>query len=376
MYTAFLKNIKGDKVIWGVIIVLFLFSLLTIYSTTSVLAKPRTSYLISQFGFVFAAFIAVYIMHIIPVGLYRNFAKPSLVLGALLVVVMLLFGVTENDATRWLRIPGIGIKFQPIDLARIAVILYTAKIMESEDLNSFRDFFKKLLIPLGIIFLLFLMAGISTALLMALTVFALWFVGGIKTGHLVKSFGIFVAALSLIVVIDRATPLNLIRSETGESRLTNFFSGIESKQTRISKIAIAQGGVFGAGPGNSELRSHIDLPFSDFVYPVIIEEYGVAGGVSVMLLYLILLFRVIVIARSCKRVFTMIMVLGLVFMITFQAMVNMSVAVGIFPLTGQTLPMISKGGTSIVTFGMALGMILAVSRATEERDMKQQINKQ
>ncbi|MCL2098172.1 MAG: FtsW/RodA/SpoVE family cell cycle protein [Bacteroidales bacterium] len=376
MYTSFLKNIKGDKVIWGVVIFLFLFSFLVIYSSTSALAAARgtttTAYLIKQFIYVFIAFVVMYLMHIIPIGWYRRFAALFFVAGGLLILVTLAFGKTLNDSTRWLYLP-FGLTFQPADIARIGVILFTAKIMESYDLSSFRDFVKKLLLPVSIIFLLIIWSSTSTALLLAFTLAVLLFIGGIKTAHLLKTAGILVVALAFVVLIGKTTHW-FPRVETAVNRVETFFAGNnnggDNLQKIQSKVAIAKGGIIGVGPGRSTQRLILPHPYSDFIYAIIIEEYGIVGGLSVILLYLILLFRAIVIARSCTRVFSMVLVLGLVFMITLQAIVNMGVAVGIFPITGQPLPLLSQGGSSLITFCIALGMVLAVSRATEERDIK------
>ena len=380
MYTSFLKNIKGDKVIWGVVLFLFLFSLLVIYSSTNALAAAKgtttTAYLIKQCAYVFIAFIFMYFMHIIPIGWYRRLAIPALAISVLLILATFFFGIKLNDGTRWFPLP-FGLTFQPSDIARIAIVLFTARIMEIYDLSSFCDFAKKLLLPVSIIFLLVIWSSTSTALLLAFTLAILLFVGGIKISHLLKTTGILVVLLACIVLIGKTTNW-FPRVETAINRVETFFSKSDTNKGDVfqitqSKVAVAKGG-WGVGPGNSTQRLILPHPYSDFIYAIIIEEYGVAGGVAVILLYLILLFRAIVIARSCTRVFPMIMVLGLVFMITFQAMVNMGVAVGILPVTGQPLPLLSQGGSSLITFCMALGMVLAVSRAAEERDMKPQIN--
>ncbi len=378
MYTSLLKNIKGDKVIWGVVIFLFLFSLLTIYSSTSAISAQdgmptTTGFLIRQIAFVLVAFGAMYLAHIVPIGWYRRFAVPLLVISILMLLAAILFGTTINGSPRWLPIPGFRRTFQPADIARIAVVLYVAKTMESYDLSSFRDFAKKLLLPVGIVFILIMWSSTSTALILAIILFALFFVGGIKTGHLLKVAAAVVLLLAFVVLIGKTTSW-FPRIETAVHRMETFWSkeneGDKSSkfQSEQSMIAVAKGG-WGQGPGNSTQRFVLPHPYSDFVYAIIIEEYGIAGGVIILLLYLILLFRAIVIARSCTRVFPMIVVLGLVFLITFQAIINMGVAVGIFPVTGQPLPLLSQGGSSLVSLAIALGIVLAVSRATEERSM-------
>lgn len=379
MFASVLKNIKGDKVIWAVILLLSLVSILAIYSSTSQLAYTQgdsaSVYLWKQVAFVVVGFMAIYLAHIVPIGWYRRLALPILVIGILLVLFTFIFGVTLNEGQRWLRLPLIGLTFQPADVARIALILYVAKVMENEELNTFKEFFIKLLVPVGIVFLLVFWSSTSTSLLLLLTLFALMFVGRIKMSYLWRVAGIVVLLLGLVVLIGETTDW-LPRYATAKQRLETFSAGEKTDdgntfQSDQSKIAIATGGITGKGPGNSTQRNVLPHSYSDFIYAIIIEEYGVLGGVVVMVLYWILLFRSVVIARSCTRVFPQIVVLGLVLSIVFQALLNMGVAVGIFPVTGQTLPLVSLGGSSMLTQSIALGIVLSVSRATEERNIPQ-----
>ncbi len=364
--------------IWTIIILLSLVSILAIYSSTSALAFKRgdstSIYLLKQVVFVGAGFVLIYLAHIVRIGWYRRLATFALGLSVFLLLLTMVIGVSLNDAGRWLRIPIIGFTFQPADIARIALILYMAKVMESESMDNFKDFMLKLMLPVGVIFLLVLWSGTSTALLLILTVFVLMFVGGIKIKHLLKVGAMAVVLVGIVVALGLTTNL-FPRVTTAIHRVETFVNhnaaeeGEDTFQSDQSKIAVATGGISGKGPGNSTQRYVLPHPYSDFIYAIIIEEYGMIGGVLVMFLYWILLFRAIVIARSCTRVFPQIVVLGLVLAIVFQAMLNMGVAVGIFPVTGQTLPLVSLGGSSLLTQSIALGIVLSVSRATEERNI-------
>ncbi len=365
--------------IWAIILLLSLVSILAIYSSTSALAfkhgNTASAYLLKQAIFVVIGFVTIYIAHIIPIGWYRRFALPLLVVSVVLLLLAMFKGVSLNGAERWLSI--FGFTFQPADIARIGLILYVAKVMESEELYIFKEFSIKLLLPIGVIFILIAWSSTSTSLLLLLTLFVLLFIGGIRMNHLLRMIGIGTLLVGLILVIGLNTNW-FPRVTTAVNRVTTFVDEDRAAekntfQSEQAKIAVATGGIFGKGPGNSTQRYVLPHPYSDFIYAIIIEEYGLLGGIVVLGLYWILLFRAIVIARSCTRVFPQVVVLGLVLAIVFQAMLNMAVAVGVIPVTGQTLPLVSLGGSSMLTQSFALGIVLSVSRATEERNMPQPI---
>ncbi len=379
MFASIIRNIKGDKVIWAIILLLSLVSILAIYSSTSALAfkhgNTASAYLLKQVVFVVVGFVTIYIAHIIPIGWYRRLALPLLVVSVVLLLLAMFKGVSLNGAGRWLSI--FGFTFQPADIARIGLILYVAKVMEHEELYVFKEFSIKLLLPIGVIFILIAWSSTSTSLLLLLTLFVLMFIGGVKVGHLLKVAGIGTLLVGLILVIGLNTNW-FPRVTTAVNRVTTFVDKDSADERRTfqpeqAKIAVATGGILGKGPGNSTQRYVLPHPYSDFIYAIIIEEYGLLGGIVVLGLYWILLFRAIVIARSCTRVFPQIVVLGVVLATVFQAMLNMAVAVGVIPVTGQTLPLVSLGGSSMLTQSFALGIVLSVSRATEERNMPQPV---
>jgi cell division protein FtsW len=382
MKTPFLQSFKGDKVIWRVVLALSVVSLLAIYSSSSSLAylKGGTTfeYLLRHFRFVAISIFAIYVVHNIPIAWYRMFAKIILCVSVGLLVLTIVAGVTLNEGTRWLRIPVIGLTFQPADFAKIGIVLYIAKVLEEGGLDTFKKFCIKILVPVAIVCALTLKGSVSATVLLGFTVFVLFYVAGIRYAYMVRTLGLALLALALVVGISQIFPTIFPRlSTTAITRIFNYTSRDDADQEGANfqphkaDVAVASGGLIGKGPGNSTQRHILPHPYSDYVYAIIIEEYGLLGGFVVLMLYLILLYRAVVIARSCTRIFSATTVLGLMLFIVIQAMINMGVAVGIFPVTGQTLPFVSLGGSSLVTTGLALGVILSISRATEERNMPQ-----
>jgi cell division protein FtsW len=364
------QKIKGDKVIWVVIGLLYLSSILAIYSSVGSKGAFMMP-LIKQIVLVLVSVAAIYVSHRIPIGWYRRLAIPTLVISAILLVLIQLVGEQTRGATRVFSL--FGFTFNPTDLAKIGIILYLAKVMESEELSTFKEFVWKILVPVAAIVFLILLGSTSAALLILSAMLIVLVVGEIKTAFLLKSAVIATVFVGLYFA-DGATTTILPRSKTAVSRMTNFLSpknnvNDKSDQLDYSKMAIATGGVIGKGPGHSTQRYVLSQAYSDFIYAIIVEEYGFAGGAFILAIYLVLLFRAVVIARSCTRVFPMLIVLGLVLSVVFQAMLNMCVAVGIAPVTGQPLPLVSLGGSALLTLSISLGIVLAVSRATEERNI-------
>ncbi len=380
MANPFRNSIKGDKIIWFVIGILSLISIIAIFSSTGSLAyrqgQGAFSYLFRQTMFVLIGLAILYAVHNVPIGWFRRMAHPALYISIALLLALFVFGVTLNEGTRWIRI--FGFTFQPSDVAKIGLVLYLAKVLEEGTVTSFREFALRIMLPVSVVCGLILWSGTSTALLLGGTCFLILFIGGIKPSYLMRFAGLGMIAVVLVIALG-LTP----RAETVRSRLVTFVSSnsegesaernkkedARTFQADQAKIAIATGGLTGKGPGNSTQRHIVPHPYSDFIFAIIVEEYGIMGAIVVVFLYWILLYRAIAIARSCTRIFPMITVLGIMLLLVLQAMVNMAVAVGLFPVTGQTLPLISLGGSSLFATSLALGIILSVSRATEERDM-------
>jgi cell division protein FtsW len=367
-------KIKGDKIIWAVILFLCLCSILAIYSSVA----SRDAFmnpLAKQSGLVFFSLGVIFLTHRIPIGLYRRLAIPALAVGVVLLVITPFVGESVRGATRAIYI--LGFTFHPADFAKIGIILYLAKIIESEELGSFKEFAWKVLAPAAVVFFLVLLSSTSAALLFLFMVIIMLFIGEIKKAFLLRTL-LFATVFMGLYFADGATTTILPRSETALNRVKAFFGtdadgdtdrNKKDDQLDYSQMAIATGGVAGKGPGHSTQRYILSQAYSDFIYAIIIEEYGLVGGAVILISYLILLFRAVVIARSCTRVFPMLIVLGFILSIVCQAMLNMCVAVGLTPVTGQPLPLVSLGGSSLVAISISLGIVLAVSRAAEERKM-------
>ncbi len=378
MKTILATYFKGDKVIWMVAFLLTIVSLLVVYSATGSLAYKlkggnTTYYFLKQFMFLGVGFMIMYITHLLPYRIFSKFAQLLLFISIPLLLVTLLFGANLNDASRWLVIPGLGFTIQTSDLAKLALIMYVARTLaqKQDQIKELKETFIPLIARIGLVCMLILPANFSTAALLGLTCTVLLFIGRISLKHLAMVFGLGVVAFGLFLVIAAKTPLGN-RIGTWKHRIENFVDGHGNGgvgyQVEQGKIAIATGGILGKGPGNSTQRNYLPHPYSDFIYAIIIEEYGIVGGIFVLFLYLFLLFRAGVIVRKSKRTFPAFLAIGLTLLLVFQALVNMAVAVHLFPVTGQPLPMVSMGGSSLIFTSVALGIILSVSRSLDEKD--------
>jgi Bacterial cell division membrane protein len=395
--TNLLKKIhfEGDKVIWRIIIFLFLFSILAIFSSSSKLAamdnyKHSTYwYLIHRhLVFLIAGAVAMFLFHRIPISVYKNFSTVAIVASIGLLLYMLMFGETLNDGTRWISIGGF--RFQPIEVAKISVVLYLASILENNAFDDFKSVTRKIILPIGSICIFTFIAGTSIGILLGIICLSILFIGGLKIQHFLKICGLAIAGLIILVILGLTLhwPPRVV---TAVNRIEAFFEGKKNEQNAdntntgnsiakrntqsdYAKMAVASGGLIGKGPGNSTQRHLLPHPYSDFVFAIIIEEYGLIIGIIILLAYMTLLYRAAVIAKKCTRIFSSVMVLGLMLMIVFQALLNMGVCVGIFPVTGQPLPLISLGGTSILCTCAAFGIILSVSRAADNQEIQQKEN--
>ena len=371
--SALLKNIKGDKVIWMVVILLSALSILAVYSSSSSLAYRVQAgntehYLIRHTLILLTGLGMMILTHRIP---YHIFARISLI-GMVLVIPLLLMtlvaGTRLNEASRWLMVPVVNISFQTSDLAKLVLILFTARMItkRQEVIKDFRNGFIQILIPVMAVCILILPANFSTAALLFLSCVVMMYVGKVRLKHLLATGGIALAALSIFILILLQTE-NQGRFGTWKARIENYIEGDEegNYQVEQAKIAIATGGILGKAPGNSSQRNFLPHPYSDFIFAIIIEEYGLIGAGVVILLYLILLFRGVKITLKSPTQFGGLVAFGLTFSIVFQAFVNMAVAVNLFPVTGQPLPLISMGGTSILFTSVSLGILLSISRQIE-----------
>ncbi len=377
MKEKFIKYFKGDTAIWLIIIILSIISMLTVYSATGTLAYKKmggnTSYfLIRHLIFLCFGMGITYVVHNISYKYYYSLSQMLLYISIPLLGWTLFRGVSLNEAARWITIPGTGLSFQTSDFAKFALIMYIARVLASnqENITDIKAAFQPILIWVAVICALILPANFSTAAMLFTISFILMFIGRIPMKYLASLAAIGIVAMTILLVIAWNVP-NLGRLGTIKGRIERHFDSSDSDgnyQSDQAKIAIVNGGIFGEGPGNSIQRNFLPHPYSDFIYAIIVEEYGLVGGVAVLLLYLFLLYRVGLIVRKCERTFPALLAIGLTFSIVFQALINMAVAVNIFPVTGQTLPFVSMGGTSIIFTSIALGIILSISRSLEEQD--------
>ena len=363
--------IKGDKILWYVIIGLMIASIMVVYSSTGRLAKGNpVFFLAKQVGIISVCLLLIYWLQSVPYKYFLLFAK-VFVLGAFVLLIVAKFSsMTVNDTDRWIRIPFIGLTFQPSELAKLAAIIYSARVLSFyQDDDECRDeALKNILIFVGPLIFLIFMDNFSTSLLLGLVCLIMLFVGRIRLKRMAVILGGLFVMVSLVVALAFTPKWGEVwRFPTIKSRVTAFFSGgEESFQAQQSKIAVARGGMLGVGPGNSVQRNFLPHPYSDFIFAIIIEEYGLVGGGVILLLFLIILYRIGVIVRRCTRTFPALLVTGLGLMIVLQAFVNMGVCVGLFPVTGQPLPLVSMGGTSLLFTSAAFGMILSVSHTFPE----------
>lgn len=371
--------LKGDKVIWAIMFLLSLLSVLVVYSAVVTLAhkfKQGNSeyYLLKHFVIVALGFGIAFMFHKIKYTNFSKMAQIGFILSIPLLIYTLLKGVSAGEASRWLEIPGLGLTFQSSDIAKLMLLIYVARIlaMRGNELVDFKSVSKYLLLPVGIVCILILPANFSTAALLFFNSLLLMFLGGVNLKIIFKIIGIAVLIAGLFFSWVWLAPETIPggRGTTWKARIENFSKG-DSKsnyQSEQAKIAIAAGGVIGKGPGNSTQRAFLPQASSDFIYAIIIEEYGLLIGFLLLFLYMILLYRGVKIMRDNNKPFGGLVAIGLSFSLVFQALVNMAVAVNLFPVTGQPLPLISMGGTSIWFTMIALGIILSVSRGVEDKE--------
>jgi len=359
------KNLKGDKVIWAVVFALSMVSILVVYSSIGTLAFKRSvspeKMLLKHTFHVFVGLAAMWFAHRVDYRYYSRLSKIALWISIPLLIYTFTNGTTINDAARWIAIPIIGTTFQPSDFASLALIVNLASMLAKRQQNI--DDIKESLIPIlfwcGMICGLIALTNLSTAILLLITCMLIMFIGRVPTKYLAML--VFVGLLFGALAVAFG-----VRGETAKNRIKNFINGTELPfQAKHARIAIATGGITGKGPGNSDQRNILPHPYSDFVYAIVIEEYGMVGGIIVLILYLILLHRGMKAAYNSERAFGGLLSAGLSFDLVCQAMVNMGVVVGLGPITGQPLPLISMGGTSMVFTGLALGIVLSVSRGEQ-----------
>ena len=378
-----LHNLEVDKAIWAVVGLLALFSFLPVYSASSnlvyVVGNGTTmGHLLKHGLLLFLGFGIIYGVHKIPTHYFKGLSIIALPVVILLLVYTLAQGTTIEgaNASRWIRLPFVGITFQTSNLAAVVLLVYTARYLTKikDRKIRFSESIVPLWIPVGVVLLLILPANFSTAAILFAMILTLCFLGGYPLKYLAGIVLAGIATLALFVLLAKAMPgVFPNRVDTWINRVEHFWDGTDGEgdyQIEKAKIAIASGGLVGNGAGKSVMKHFLPQSSSDFIYAIIIEEYGLVGGFLLMFLYLLLLFRIVVVANANTSVFGKLLVMGVGLPIIFQALINMAVAVELFPVTGQTLPLISSGGTSIWMTCLAIGVVLSASRKPKEVESK------
>lgn len=391
---SLVSKTRGDKVIWALTVLLVLVSLLAVYSTTGSLAyknyRGNTEvYLFKQVGFILLGMFVIYFAHRVNYTFYSAIARILYILTIPLLAYTLFFGVNMNEGSRWIRLPLINMTMQTSDLAKLALFMYIARLLSRKQdvIKDWKKGFLPVMIPVGITCLLIAPANLSTALLLGASCLMLLFIGRARVKHILTVVGI--AAIPLVLLVTAAVIRHkqgsddeaigkksswhvFARVDTWIGRVENFIYGSkeavndEMYQVSQAKMAIAKGGLLGLGPGNSTTRDYLPQAYNDFIFAIIIEEYGFLGGAFIVFVYLVFLYRCIRIFKRCPYAFGAFLALGLSFTLAVQALANMAVTVNLFPVTGVTLPLVSMGGTSFIFTCLAVGIILSVSRNTEQ----------
>lgn len=365
-------ELRGDRTIWMIIALLSLFSILAVYSASGSVAWQNkngntTVYLIGHIARLGFGLLLVYLCHLLHYRQYQRMA-PWLILSTIpLLGLTLFFGMDINDASRWLQIPGLGVSFQTSEFAKIALVIYIARELtrKQDYITSFKDAFLPIIVPVLIVCGMIAPANLSTASLLFLTCIVLMFIGRVSVQYIFLLMGLGLVVFAFLVALGRLEP-DMVRVETWYKRVDEFVNNADGGyQVQQAKIAIANGGVFGVGPGNSVARNFLPYAYADFIYAIICEEYGMVGGIVLISLYVLLFFRTVMLVTRSPKAFGSFLAIGLSLSITVQALANMAVNVNLLPATGLNLPLISMGGTSLLFTCISLGMILSVSKYIE-----------
>lgn len=377
-----LQKTKGDKVIWTIVFFLSAVSLLAVYSSTGSLAYRVYSghteyYLFKQLSVLILGILIIYFAHRVNYTIYSRVAQIGFLLSIPLLIYTLAFGSNLNDASRWIKLPVINLTFQTSDIAKLALFMYVARQLSKKQqvIEDFKKGFLPIILPVAVICGLIMPANMSTALLLGASCMLLCFIGRVPLKYLA---GMVAAGLVLVVLMFGIAKLTGMegRTKTWLNRIESFTSAEtheEPYQVQQAKIGIVNGGLLGKGPGNSTARNFLPHPYSDFIFAIILEEYGIFGAFLVMAAYLILLLRSIRIFKNCPYAFGAFLALGLSVTLVIQALMHMAVNVNLLPVTGLTLPLVSMGGSSVIFTSLAIGIILSVSRHVEEAENKQAV---
>lgn len=370
--TRIYAELRGDRSIWAIIAVLSIFSVLAVYSSTGTLAYRvmggnTEAYLVKHFMIVIGGLFLTYIAHLLHYMRYSRAAPALLLLSFPLLLFTIAFGQDINEARRWIEVPFVGITFQTSDFAKLALIIYVARAISAKQdyIKDFNSAFLPIIVPVLIICGLIAPADLSTAILLFFACVAMMFVGRVALQYIALLLMLGIVVFAMLVLLGEFFP-EFIRSETWVSRVRDFIDKPDGGyQVQQAKIAMANGEWFGLGPGNSIQRNYLPSPYADFIYAIVVEEYGIFIGILIIMLYVLLFFRATRLVTKSPKAFGAMLAIGLSISLVLQAFINIAVSVHLVPVTGVTLPMISMGGTSILFTCISFGMILSVSKYIE-----------
>lgn len=375
--TRIAAELRGDRVIWAIVVLLSIVSVLAVYSSTGSLAFRQrdgatASYLLKHVVILGGGFVVIYLGHLFSYVKYSRWAPALLATAIGLLALTMWLGVDINNARRWLQVPLIGLTFQTSDFAKLALIIYVARSIGSrqEYIKDFKEAFLPIIIPVIVVCGMIALSDLSTAAMLFFICLLMMIIGRVAAQYVAMLVLSGLTVFSLMVVVGREKPDLIPRAATWEKRIATFFnreqaSEDDTYQIMNAKIALANGHLAGVGPGNSTQRNYIPHPYSDFIYAIIVEEYGALGGIAVIGIYLLLFFRVVRLVTKSPKTFGAMVALGIALLLIFQAYFNIAVVLDLLPTTGLPLPLVSMGGTSTLFTCIAFGIILSVSKYIE-----------
>lgn len=375
--TRIATELRGDRVIWAIVVLLAIISMISVFSSASTLAYDErggaVSYYLIKHGMILGfGLVIIYICHLLAYTKFSRWAPGLLVVAFALLLVTMWLGVDINNAKRWLKIPFVGLTFQSSDFAKLALIIFVARSIGSKQdvIKDFKEAFLPIIAPVIGICMLIAINDLSSALMLFLICVLMMVVGRVAMQYIVTMILMGISVFSLMVMVGAKYPDLLPRASTWEKRIETFInpeaaSSDDRYQITKAQIAMSNGGIFGVGPGNSTQRNYVPSPHADFIYSIIVEEYGVIGGVVVISLYVLLFFRIVRLVTKSSKAFGAMVAFGIGLSLLLQAFFNIAVNLDLVPVTGLTLPLISMGGTSILFTCVAFGIILSVSKYIE-----------
>jgi cell division protein FtsW len=375
--TRIATELRGDRVIWAIVVLLAIISMVSVFSSASTLAYEErggeVSYYLIKHGVILGfGMVVIYICHLLAYTKYSRWAPGLLVIAFALLIVTMWLGVDINNAKRWLRVPLVGLTFQSSDFAKLALIIFVARSIGSKQdvIKDFKEAFLPIIAPIIGICMLIAINDLSSALMLFLICLLMMIVGRVAMQYVIMLVLLGVSVFSLMVMVGAKYPHLIPRAATWEKRIETYINpemATTDDRYQITKaqIAMSNGGIFGVGPGNSTQRNYVPSPHADFIYAIIVEEYGVLGGVAVIFLYVLLFFRIVRLVTKSSKAFGAMVAFGIGLSLLLQAFFNIAVNLDLVPVTGLTLPLISMGGTSVLFTCIAFGIILSVSKYIE-----------